>query len=39
MAEMRWQETQPAEADNVDVGPLTEADLQGDLLTTSDDPF
>ncbi len=39
MAEMRWQETQPAEVDNIDVGALTEADLKGDLLATSDDPF
>jgi hypothetical protein len=39
MVQMRWQEAQPAEADNIDVRPLTEAELQGDLLATSDDPF
>ena len=39
MAQTRWREAQPAEADNIDVGPLTEAELQGDLLEVSDDPF
>ena len=39
MAQMRWQESQPAEADNIDVGPLTEADLQEDLLKPSENPF
>jgi hypothetical protein len=39
MAEARWRESQPSEADNIDVGPLTEADLQGELLADSDDPF
>ena len=39
MAQMRWQESQPAEADNIDFGPLTEADLQEELLNPSDDPF
>ncbi len=31
-AETRWQESRPAEADNIDVGPATETDLQGDLM-------
>ena len=34
-----WNDPRSMEADNIDVGPLTEADLQGDLLETSDDPF
>jgi hypothetical protein len=38
-AEMRWQESQPAEADNIDVGPATETDLQGDLIEASGNPF
>ncbi len=38
-AEARWQESRPAEADNMDVGPATETDLQGDLMETSGDPF
>ena len=39
MAEVRWQESSPAEADNIDVGPLTEADLHGDLFESSGNPF
>ena len=39
MAQVRWQESQPAEADNIDVGPLTEEDLQATMLESSDDPF
>ena len=39
VAEMRWQESQPAEADNMDVGPATEVDLQGDLIEASGNPF
>jgi hypothetical protein len=39
MAEVRWQESQRAEADNIDVGPLTDADLQEDLLERSENPF
>jgi hypothetical protein len=39
MAETRWQESRPAEADNIDVGPLTEADLRGDLFESSGNPF
>ncbi len=31
-AEVRWQESRPAEADNMDVGPVTEANLQRDLM-------
>ena len=38
-AEMRWQESRPAEADNIDVGPTTETDLQGDLIEASGNPF
>jgi hypothetical protein len=38
-AESRWQESQPAEADNIDVGPATEADLQGALMEASGNPF
>ena len=38
-AEMRWEETRPAEADNIDVGPATETDLQGDLMEASGNPF
>ena len=38
-AEMRWQESRPTEADNMDVGPATETDLQGDLMEASGDPF
>jgi hypothetical protein len=38
-AEMRRQESQPAEADNIDVGPATEADLQADLIEASGNPF
>jgi len=38
-ADMRWQESRPAEADNMDVGPATETDLQSDLMEASGDPF
>ena len=38
-AESRWQESQPAEADNIDVGPATETDLQSDLIEASGNPF
>jgi hypothetical protein len=38
-AEMRWQESRPAEADNIDVGPATETDLQGDFIEASGNPF
>jgi hypothetical protein len=39
MAEARWQESGLAEADNIDVGPLTAEDLQTALIESSDDPF
>jgi hypothetical protein len=39
VAEMRWQEFQSGEADNMDVGPATETDLQGDLMEASGYPF
>jgi hypothetical protein len=39
MAGARWQESQQREADNIDVGPVTEADLQDELLPITDDPF
>jgi len=38
-AEMRWQESRPAEADSIDVGPATETDLQSDLMEASGNPF
>jgi hypothetical protein len=38
-AEARWEESRPAEADNIDVGPATETDLQSDLIEASGDPF
>jgi hypothetical protein len=39
MAEMRWRESQPAEADEIDLGPVTAADLQDELLPASENPF
>jgi len=39
MAEVRWRESRPAEADNIDVGPLTEADLNNDLFRPENEPF
>ncbi len=38
-AQVRWQESEPGDADNLDVGPLTEADLTGELFATSENPF
>ena len=38
-AEMRWQASRPAEADNMDVGPARETDLQSDLMEASGNPF
>jgi hypothetical protein len=38
-AEMGWQESRPMEADNMDVGPATETDLQRDLMEASGNPF
>jgi hypothetical protein len=39
MAESRWQESQRVEADEIDLGPVTAADLQGELLNVLDNPF
>ena len=38
-AEARWQESRATEADNIDVGPATETDLQSDLIEVSGNPF
>ena len=38
-AAMRWQESQPIETDNIDVGPATGTDLQNDLFEGSGNPF
>jgi hypothetical protein len=38
-AEARWEESRPMEADNIDVGPATEKDLQGDLMEASGNAF
>jgi len=38
-AEMRWRESRPVEADNIDVGPLTSEDFQDDWLKLSEYPF
>jgi len=38
-SEMRWQESRPMEADNIDVGPPTETDLHSDLIDSSGNPF
>jgi hypothetical protein len=38
-AEMGWQESGPTEADNIDVGPATDTDFQGDLMEASGNPF
>jgi hypothetical protein len=38
-AEARCQESRPTEADNIDVGPATETDLQSDLIEASRNPF
>jgi hypothetical protein len=38
-AAVRWQEAQPSEVDNIDVGPATETDLQNDLIESSANPF
>jgi hypothetical protein len=38
-AAVRWQESQPTEADNIDVGPPTETDLQDELIEASGKPF
>jgi hypothetical protein len=36
-AATRWEESQEAEADNIDVGPAS--DSQDDLFETSENPF
>jgi len=38
-AEMRWQESRSTEADNMDVGPAIETDLQNDLIEASGNPL
>jgi hypothetical protein len=38
-AEVRWQESQPTEADNIEVGPVMATDLQADLIEASGNPF
>ena len=38
-AAVRWQASGAAEADNIDVGPVTETDLQNDLIESSGNPF
>ena len=38
-AAMRWEESQPTEADNIDVGPATGTDLENDLFEASGNPF
>jgi len=38
-AEMRWRESESAEADNIDVGPVTADDLQPALPESSENPF
>ena len=38
-AEARWEESRPPEADNMDVGPPTETDLQSDLMEASGNPL
>jgi hypothetical protein len=35
----RWQKAMSPEADNIDVGPVTEDDLNDDLFKTSENPF
>ena len=38
-AEMRWRESRPTEADNLDVGPATDTDLQSNLMEAPGNPF
>jgi hypothetical protein len=39
-AATRWQEAhRPTEADNIDIGPATDADLQSELVEASGNPF
>jgi hypothetical protein len=37
--ETRWRESDQAEADNIDVGPVTETDSQNDLFESTGNPF
>jgi hypothetical protein len=39
LMEIRREESRPTEADNIDVGPRTDADWQGELLEPSENPF
>jgi hypothetical protein len=36
---MHWQKLEPREADNIDVGPVTEADLHNDFFQAGNEPF
>jgi hypothetical protein len=36
---MRWQESRPTKADNMDVGPAAETDLQSDLMEVPGNSF
>ena len=38
-AEVRWEESRPMEAHNIDLGPATETEFQGDLMEASGNPF
>jgi hypothetical protein len=38
-ATTHWREARPQEADNIDVGPVTEADLHDDLFRPAEVPF
>jgi hypothetical protein len=38
-AEVRWQESQRTEADNIDVEPVAETDSQNDFFESGENPF
>jgi len=38
-AAAHWRDARPQEADNIDVGRLTEADLHNDLFQSENEPF
>ena len=38
-ATAHWREARSPEADNIDVGPVTEADLHNDLFRPAEEPF
>jgi hypothetical protein len=38
-AEVRWQESQRTETDNIDVEPVAETDSQNDLFESGGNPF